>query len=168
MRLLPFCYTVWLLAVPYVLCAADQEVNLDPARGGAPVEGIGAVPAAVAKLRSARIRPWSSEHGEWDWITMRPFLYKRAASINNTFLERGLTKICFPSQYRVADTRMIVLDIEFRRSRPLAWCVFKLEAWGVSGTALTRQTCRQRSPHTPCANGRHTRVPTTLVAAVPS
>ena len=55
----------------------------------------GEFPASVAKVRSAGIRTWSSEHGEWDWTTMLPFLYKRAASMNQTFLERGLTKINF-------------------------------------------------------------------------
>ena len=55
----------------------------------------GQLPAAVGKLRAAGIRTWSSEHGEWDWTTMLPSLYKRAASMNNTFLERGLTKINF-------------------------------------------------------------------------
>ena len=55
----------------------------------------GAIPTAVAYLRAAGIRTWSSEHGEWDWNTMLPFLWKRAASMNNTFLERGLSKISF-------------------------------------------------------------------------
>lgn len=55
----------------------------------------GEQPPSVATLRAAGIRTWSSEHGEWDWNTMLPFLWKRAASMNLTFLERGLTKINF-------------------------------------------------------------------------
>jgi galactosylceramidase len=55
----------------------------------------GELPSSVAQVRSSGIRTWSSEHGEWDWTTMQPFLYKRAASMNQTFLERGLTKINF-------------------------------------------------------------------------
>ena len=55
----------------------------------------GELPPSVATLRATGIRTWSSEHGEWDWNTMLPFLWKRAASMNNTFLERGLTKINF-------------------------------------------------------------------------
>ncbi len=55
----------------------------------------GELPPSVATLRAAGIRTWSSEHGEWDWNTMLPFLWKRAASMNSTFLERGLTKINF-------------------------------------------------------------------------
>jgi galactosylceramidase len=55
----------------------------------------GELPPSVATLRAAGIRTWSSEHGEWDWNTMLPFLHKRAASMNHTFLERGLTKINF-------------------------------------------------------------------------
>jgi hypothetical protein len=55
----------------------------------------GELPPAVSSLRRAGIRTWSSEHGEWDWQTMQPFLYKRAASMNRTFLERKLTKINF-------------------------------------------------------------------------
>jgi galactosylceramidase len=55
----------------------------------------GELPPTVASLRAAGIRTWSSEHGEWDWNTMQPFLWKRAASMNHTFLERGLTKINF-------------------------------------------------------------------------
>jgi len=55
----------------------------------------GNIPASVTKLRAAGIRTWSSEHGEWDWNTTLPFLYKRAASMNTTFIERGLTKINF-------------------------------------------------------------------------
>jgi len=55
----------------------------------------GDIPASARKLRAQGIRTWSSEHGEWDWQTMLPFLYKRAASMNNTFIERGLTKINF-------------------------------------------------------------------------
>jgi hypothetical protein len=55
----------------------------------------GEVPASVARLRAGGLRTWSSEHGEWDWSTMLPFQHKRAASINNTFIERGLTKINF-------------------------------------------------------------------------
>jgi hypothetical protein len=45
----------------------------------------GDIPPSVATLRAAGIRTWSSEHGEWDWKTMLPFLWKRAASMNNTF-----------------------------------------------------------------------------------
>ena len=55
----------------------------------------GTIPTMVTNLRAAGIRTWSSEHGEWDWNTMLPFLWKRAASMNNTFLDRGLTKINF-------------------------------------------------------------------------
>lgn len=55
----------------------------------------GEVPPSVAKLRAAGVRTWSSEHGEWDWNTMQPFLWRRSASINNAFLECGLTKINF-------------------------------------------------------------------------
>lgn len=55
----------------------------------------GEIPASVATLRARGILTWSSEHGEWDWQTMQPFLYRRAASMNDTFLERGLTKINF-------------------------------------------------------------------------
>ena len=55
----------------------------------------GEIPSSVEKLRAAGIRTWSSEHGEWDWNTMLPFLYKRAASINNTFIDRRLSKINF-------------------------------------------------------------------------
>ncbi len=52
-------------------------------------------PPAVAKVRAAGIRTWSSEHGEWDWTTMLPFLYKRAASMNRALTDQGLTKINF-------------------------------------------------------------------------
>jgi galactosylceramidase len=55
----------------------------------------GKVPESVAKLRSADIRTWSSEHGEWDWQTMHPFLHKRANSMHLAFLDQGLTKINF-------------------------------------------------------------------------
>lgn len=55
----------------------------------------GDVPPSVATLRAAGIRTWSSEHGEWDWQTMRPFLWKRAASLNRTFVQGALTKINF-------------------------------------------------------------------------
>ena len=55
----------------------------------------GELPSSVAALRATGIRTWSSEHGEWDWNTMLPFLWKRAASMNNTFVDRGLTKINF-------------------------------------------------------------------------
>lgn len=55
----------------------------------------GDLPPSVAKVRAAGIRTWSSEHGEWDWMTMLPYLHRRAASINRAFLERGLTKVNF-------------------------------------------------------------------------
>ncbi len=55
----------------------------------------GKVPDSVTKLRAAGIRTWSSEHGEWDWQTMQPLLYKRAASMNQAFLDHGLTKLNF-------------------------------------------------------------------------
>ncbi len=50
-------------------------------------------PNSVTKLRAEGIRTWVSEFGEWDWTTMQPFFYKRAASMNTCFVERGFTKI---------------------------------------------------------------------------
>lgn len=44
----------------------------------------GDVPRSVAGLRASGIRTWSSEHGEWDWQTMLPFLWKRSASMNRS------------------------------------------------------------------------------------
>jgi hypothetical protein len=55
----------------------------------------GKLPESVAKLRAAGIRTWSSEHGEWDWQTMLPFLHRRSNSMNLAFLDQGLTKINF-------------------------------------------------------------------------
>jgi galactosylceramidase len=55
----------------------------------------GEIPPEVETLRAAGIRTWSSEHGEWDWQSMLPFLHKRAASMNNTFIDQKLTKINF-------------------------------------------------------------------------
>ncbi len=55
----------------------------------------GEVPPEVETLRAAGIRTWSTEHGEWDWQSMLPFLHKRAASMNSAFLDQQLTKINF-------------------------------------------------------------------------
>ncbi|MEX1116616.1 MAG: hypothetical protein WEB53_15330 [Akkermansiaceae bacterium] len=55
----------------------------------------GEIPPEVETLRAAGIRTWSSEHGEWDWQSMLPFLHKRAASMNHTFIDQKLTKINF-------------------------------------------------------------------------
>lgn len=55
----------------------------------------GEIPPEVERLRAAGIRMWSSEHGEWDWQSMLPFLHKRAASIHNAFIDQKLTKINF-------------------------------------------------------------------------
>ena len=55
----------------------------------------GIQPASVNQLRAQGIHTWASEFGEWDWNTMQPYLYRRAANMNNAFIEQGFTKINF-------------------------------------------------------------------------